>query len=133
MSACSAAASTAGCLRRSRRSPALRRTWRAAKDDLVGFTSGGSLPEKNLELAIEAYRAMQRVNDAVKFVLVGDGPLRAALQKKHPDLIFCGVHTGEQLAEHYASADIFLFPSETETFGNVTLEAHGERAGRRRL
>jgi glycosyltransferase involved in cell wall biosynthesis len=59
----------------------------------------------------------------VKFVLVGDGPLRAGLQKKHPDLIFSGVHTGEQLARHYASADIFLFPSETETFGNVTLEA----------
>jgi glycosyltransferase involved in cell wall biosynthesis len=45
------------------------------------------------------------------------------LQKAHPDLIFCGVHSGEQLARHYASADVFLFPSETETFGNVTLEA----------
>ena len=43
--------------------------------------------------------------------------------KRASDLIFCGVHTGEQLAKHYASADVFLFPSETETFGNVTLEA----------
>ena len=60
---------------------------------------------------------------AVKFVIVGDGPLRAALQTKHPDLISCGVHTGEELAKRYASADVFLFPSETETFGNVTLEA----------
>jgi glycosyltransferase involved in cell wall biosynthesis len=49
--------------------------------------------------------------------------MRASLQAKHPDLIFSGVHTGEELAKRYASADIFLFPSETETFGNVTLEA----------
>jgi glycosyltransferase involved in cell wall biosynthesis len=59
----------------------------------------------------------------VKFVIVGDGPLRPDLQKEHPDLIFCGVRTGEDLAECYASADVFLFPSDTETFGNVTLEA----------
>jgi len=59
----------------------------------------------------------------MKCVVVGDGPLRATLQKAHPDLIFCGIQTGEQLARHYASADVFLFPSETETFGNVTLEA----------
>jgi glycosyltransferase involved in cell wall biosynthesis len=79
--------------------------------------------EKNLQLAVEAYRAMKQRRAAVKFVIVGDGPLRGALQSKHPDLVFCGVQTGKKLAEHYASADIFLFPSETETFGNVTLEA----------
>lgn len=106
-----------------RRSTELRRLWRAAKGDLVVLYVGRLAAEKNLDLAIESYRAMQRVNDSVKFVLVGDGPLRAGLQKKHPDLIFSGMHTGEQLARHYASADIFLFPSETETFGNVTLEA----------
>jgi glycosyltransferase involved in cell wall biosynthesis len=66
---------------------------------------------------------MQQYSAAMKFIVVGDGPLRAPLHKAHPDLIFCGVHTGEQLARHYASADVFLFPSETETFGNVTLEA----------
>ena len=66
---------------------------------------------------------MQQFSASVKFIVVGDGPLRAPLQKAHPDLIFCGVQTGEQLARHYASADVFLFPSETETFGNVTLEA----------
>jgi glycosyltransferase involved in cell wall biosynthesis len=54
---------------------------------------------------------------------VGDGPLRASLQRQHPNLVFCGMKSGEQLARHYASGDIFLFPSETETFGNVTLEA----------
>jgi glycosyltransferase involved in cell wall biosynthesis len=105
------------------RSANLRRAWRAGGNDLVAFYVGRIAAEKNLGLAIDAYRAMQRVNNGVKFVLVGDGPLRATLQKQHPDLIFCGTQTGEQLAKHYASADIFLFPSATETFGNVTLEA----------
>src|SRR5919201_2990668 len=72
---------------------------------------------------------MQRCSAPVKFIVVGDGPLRAPLQKAHPDLIFCGVQTGEQLARHYASADVFLFPSETETFGNVTLEAMASGLG----
>jgi glycosyltransferase involved in cell wall biosynthesis len=106
-----------------RRSAALRRIWGASDNDLVVLYVGRVAPEKNLDLAIESYREMQRVNKTVKFVIVGDGPLRAALQKKHTDLIFCGVHTGEELAKCYASADMFLFPSETETFGNVTLEA----------
>lgn len=66
---------------------------------------------------------MQRFDNAMKFVIVGDGPQRATLQKGHPDLLFCGAHRAESLAKHYASADIFLFPSDTETFGNVTVEA----------
>jgi len=110
-----------------RRSSALRRMWRASDNDLVVLYVGRVAPEKNLGLAIESYRAMQQVNNTVKFVVVGDGPLRATLQKKHPDLIFCGVHKGEELAQRYASADVFLFPSETETFGNVTLEAMASR------
>jgi glycosyltransferase involved in cell wall biosynthesis len=55
--------------------------------------------------------------------MVGDGPERAALAARHPAIVFAGTRTGEDLAAHYASADIFLFPSLTETFGNVTLEA----------
>ena len=66
---------------------------------------------------------MQRFDNAMKFMIVGDGPQRATLQKGHPDLLFCGAHRAESLAKHYASADIFLFPSDTETFGNVTVEA----------
>src|SRR5581483_1809294 len=84
---------------------------------------GRIAPEKNLRLAVAAYRAMRRHSDSLKFVTVGDGPLRATLQREHPDILFHGVLTGERLATHYASADVFLFPSETETFGNVTLEA----------
>jgi glycosyltransferase involved in cell wall biosynthesis len=106
-----------------RRCAALRRTWRVSESDLAVLYVGRIAPEKNLELAVAAYRAMQRCNASVQCIVVGDGPLRAPLQKAHPDLIFCGIQTGEQLARHYASADVFLFPSETETFGNVTLEA----------
>ncbi len=106
-----------------RRCAALRRTWGVSDSDLAVLYVGRVAPEKNLGLAVAAYRAMQQFSASVKFIVVGDGPLRAPLQKAHPDLIFCGVQTGEQLARHYASADVFLFPSETETFGNVTLEA----------
>jgi glycosyltransferase involved in cell wall biosynthesis len=106
-----------------RRCTFLRRAWGATENDLVALYVGRLAAEKNLGLAVESYRAMQRINGAAKFVLVGDGPQRSSLQKQHPDLIFCGEQTGESLARHYASADVFLFPSETETFGNVTLEA----------
>jgi glycosyltransferase involved in cell wall biosynthesis len=58
-----------------------------------------------------------------RYVWVGDGPARAALAARNPDFIFTGVQRGAGLARHYASADLFVFPSLTETFGNVTLEA----------
>ena len=106
-----------------RRCAALRRTWGVAESDLAVLYVGRIAPEKNLGLAVAAYRAMQRCHASMKCIVVGDGPLRAPLQKAHPDLIFCGMQTGGQLARHYASADVFLFPSETDTFGNVTLEA----------
>ncbi len=79
--------------------------------------------EKNISLAIETYREMLNQNSHLKFIIIGDGPLYSELRRKNPDIIFCGIHRGKTLARYYASADIFLFPSETETFGNVTLEA----------
>jgi glycosyltransferase involved in cell wall biosynthesis len=106
-----------------RRCAELRHHWGVSNNELVALYVGRVAPEKNLALAVAAYRAMRRCSASMKFVIVGDGPLCATLQKEHPDLIFCGVHTGTQLAKHYAAADVFLFPSETETFGNVTLEA----------
>ncbi len=106
-----------------RRSAALRAAWGAAEGDQVVLHVGRLAPEKNVPLAIAASREMRRASRAVRCVIVGDGPLRAALQAAHPDVHFCGVQTGEPLGAHYASADVFLFPSETETFGNVTLEA----------
>lgn len=56
-------------------------------------------------------------------VVVGDGPARADLQNKYPDVLFTGVKTGWELAEAYAQADVFVFPSKTDTFGNTILEA----------
>ena len=83
--------------------------------------------EKNLPLAIEAMSRMQKVNPRVKGVFVGDGPERENMIRRHPEFIFAGMRRDEDLATHYASADIFVFPSSTETFGNVVTEAHGQR------
>ncbi|WPZ37043.1 glycosyltransferase family 1 protein [Thalassobaculum sp. OXR-137] len=56
-------------------------------------------------------------------VVVGDGPQRAELMRQHPDVVFVGAKSGEDLAAHYASADVFVFPSRTDTFGLVLIEA----------
>ena len=56
-------------------------------------------------------------------IVVGDGPARADLQNRHPDVLFTGMKTGEDLARAYAQADVFVFPSRTDTFGNTILEA----------
>ncbi len=79
--------------------------------------------EKNLGLAVRAFRAIVERTPDARMVFVGDGPLRAELSSQLPEAIFAGMRTGEGLAAHYASADVFLFPSLTETFGNVSLEA----------
>jgi glycosyltransferase involved in cell wall biosynthesis len=72
---------------------------------------------------VKTFRAIQQVAPKARYVWVGDGPARAALQAAHPDFIFAGVKRDETLAAHYASADLFPFPSLSETFGNVILEA----------
>ncbi|WP_462382959.1 glycosyltransferase family 4 protein [Pseudomonas sp. Marseille-QA0892] len=106
-----------------KRDVALRAQWGAASEVPVLLHVGRIAPEKNVDLAIRAFRAVQRKCPAARMVLVGDGPLRDSLQSANPDLIFAGNRHADDLAAHYASADIFLFPSLTETFGNVTLEA----------
>jgi glycosyltransferase involved in cell wall biosynthesis len=106
-----------------RRSADLREQWGVGADGLAAAYVGRIAEEKNLDLAVRAFRQMAKANSAAKFILVGDGPARAHLQSENPDFVFCGVRRGRYLAEHYASADVFLFPSLTETFGNVTMEA----------
>jgi len=106
-----------------RRDAALRQAWRAADHDPVVIYVGRIAPEKNLDLAVQAFRKLQARMPNARYVWVGDGPARAGLAAKNPDFIFAGMQLGEDLARHYASADLFLFPSLTETFGNVTLEA----------
>lgn len=83
---------------------------------------GRLAPEKNVELALQTFlRVQSRCPDA-RMLVVGDGPLRGALQQSHPHAVFVGTQRGDELARHYASADVLLFPSRTETFGNVVLE-----------
>ncbi len=105
-----------------RRDPDLRRAWGLDDGDLGVLHVGRLAPEKNIDLAVRAFRALQEKVPGARLILVGDGPERKALAKAHPDLVFCGMQRGERLAAHYASGDLLLFPSETETFGNVTLE-----------
>jgi glycosyltransferase involved in cell wall biosynthesis len=106
-----------------RRSEALRRSWGVAPDQMVAMHVGRIAPEKNLETLIAAHAAMRQRDPRVKLVFVGDGPARAAMQQRCPDAHFAGLQRGEALAAHYASADVFLFPSLTETYGNVLPEA----------
>lgn len=105
------------------RDDALRARWGLEGDALAVIHVGRIAAEKNLALAVKAFRALQRHRPDARFVWVGDGPARAALERDNPDMLFAGVQRGEALARHFASADLFLFPSRSETFGNVTLEA----------
>ena len=106
-----------------RRDPELRRQWGAGPDDRVVLCVGRLAPEKNLALLVQAYEQALQRHPGVRLVLVGDGPLRESLQRRVPQAHFAGTRTGTDLGRHYASADLFVFPSLTETFGNVTLEA----------
>lgn len=106
-----------------RRSAALRAEWGLAADDLAVLYVGRIAAEKNIGLALRAFAAIQARCPSARFIVVGDGPLRARLERQHPALRFAGQRIGIDLATHYASGDIFLFPSLTETFGNVTQEA----------
>ncbi|MCZ6674154.1 MAG: glycosyltransferase family 1 protein [Verrucomicrobia bacterium] len=101
----------------------LRKTWGVAEDQPVMIYVGRLAGEKNIPLAVKAYEQVLPLCPDMKFVLIGDGPLRGSIEKAHPELIFAGMQRGEDLARHYASGDVFLFPSVTETFGNVVTEA----------
>ena len=108
-----------------RRSAALRAEWGLGEDEIAVLHVGRLAAEKNLQLLTRTFRQLQRdlPQQRLRLVLVGDGPLSAQLQAELPEALFCGVQRGEALAAHYASGDLFLFPSLSETFGNVVLEA----------
>lgn len=106
-----------------RRADALRLSWGAAADDPVVIHVGRMAAEKNYGLLFRAFAAMRAANPRCRFVLVGDGPLRPRLQRKHPDCLFTGFIPRGDLARHYASADVYVHASLTETFGNVLTEA----------
>jgi glycosyltransferase involved in cell wall biosynthesis len=106
-----------------RRSAELRRSWGLGADDLAIIGVGRLAAEKNLRLTIATYLAIREQVPNARLVLVGDGPERKRIAAACPECIFAGMRTGEDLATHYASGDLFLFPSLTETWGNVTTEA----------
>jgi glycosyltransferase involved in cell wall biosynthesis len=92
-------------------------------DDLVIMNVGRMAKEKNIGVVIAAFNAIAHCLPTARLVFVGDGPERKQLEATCPCAIFAGVQQGESLAAHYASGDVFLFPSLTETFGNVVSEA----------
>jgi glycosyltransferase involved in cell wall biosynthesis len=106
-----------------RRSTALRRQWQADDAAPVLLMVGRVAAEKNVELGLRAFELARQSRPDVRLVVVGDGPGRSRLQSAHPEARFVGVQRGADLAAHYASADLFLFPSLSDTFGNVVMEA----------
>ena len=106
-----------------RRSSGQRVAWGAAPADPVVLHAGRIAAEKNYPLLFRAFAAMRAANPRCQFVLVGDGPLRPGLRRAFPWASFTGFVPREELARHYASADIYVHASLTETFGNVLTEA----------
>ncbi len=106
-----------------RRSAALREKFGATGQTPIAVVVGRVSSEKNIGLAIRAFDRMRLSCPELVCIVVGDGPARSKLKRDHPQVRFPGYLLGEELAACYASADILLFPSETETFGNVLVEA----------
>lgn len=106
-----------------RRSLDLRMKWGAEPDTPVVIHVGRMAAEKNYDLLFRAYDAMRAANPRLRFVLAGEGPLKARLQREHPDCVFAGFFSRNEIGRYYASADIYVHASLTETFGNVLTEA----------
>ncbi|MDI5933011.1 glycosyltransferase family 4 protein [Halomonas kalidii] len=105
------------------RDPELRRRWGSDDHRPVALHVGRLAPEKNLPLLRETFLAMLDARPDLTLVVVGDGPGRQALQRALPDAHFTGFIDQQALVRHYASADLFVFPSVSETWGNVVPEA----------
>jgi len=112
-----------------KRSAELRATWGADDNTPVAMCVSRFAPEKNFPLVIETYEAMRAARPDLKLVLVGDGPMAEELRRRNVGYVIAGRLVNGALSAHYASGDIFLFPSITETFGNVTLEAAASGLG----
>ncbi|PWN06169.1 glycosyltransferase family 4 protein [Rhodohalobacter mucosus] len=102
-------------------------SWRRSNgfedDDLVITFVSRLVWEKNLRLFADVVKRLMEKYDNVKALIVGDGPAADELKKMFPEAVYAGFLKGENLSKAYAGSDIFFFPSDTETFGNVTLEA----------
>ncbi|NMC27990.1 MAG: glycosyltransferase family 1 protein [Syntrophomonadaceae bacterium] len=106
-----------------KRSESLHRKF-APQNQILLLYVGRVAPEKGLETLMQAVKLLNRAGLKFRLLIVGDGPARQALQDMAmANVVFCGYKSGRELQAIYASADIFVFPSATETFGNVVLEA----------
>ncbi len=106
-----------------RRSLEWRRAHGIADDDMAVVFLGRLVLEKGLDVFADAIDAARGRGVPLKVLAIGDGPARAYFEERLPDAVFTGQLTGDELATALASGDVFLNPSITETFGNVTLEA----------
>ncbi|MCE0522243.1 MAG: glycosyltransferase [Methylacidiphilales bacterium] len=97
-------------------------TKRGAKGPVLLYV-GRISKEKDLNLLAEIMPALREKAGAFTFAIVGEGPYRAELEKLLPGAIFTGILSGRELGVAYASADLFVFPSTTDTYGNVVVEA----------
>jgi glycosyltransferase involved in cell wall biosynthesis len=101
--------------------------WRArhgiGPEEVVVLQVSRLVREKRIDTLSDTMRGLRNAGVAHKCLIVGDGPDRHALEKLLPDAVFTGFLDGEDLDRAYASSDVFVFPSDTESFGNVTLEA----------
>ena len=111
------------CFHPLRRSGELRRAWGADDDQPVVLHVGRMAPEKDYDLLFRCYAAMRAVNPRLRFVLAGEGPLRAGLERAHPECHFAGFLSRPEIGAYYASADVYIHASRSETFGNVLTEA----------
>ncbi|HEV2129668.1 MAG TPA: glycosyltransferase, partial [Longimicrobiaceae bacterium] len=105
------------------RDPALRERVGAGEETPMLLLVSRLVKEKDLLDLVEVDRLLRERGTEFRLVFVGDGPLREELERRLPDAHFAGHQTGEALARWYASADVFVFPSTTETLGNVVLES----------
>ncbi|HXG82270.1 MAG TPA: glycosyltransferase family 1 protein [Sphingomicrobium sp.] len=106
-----------------RRSVEWRRVRGIGDDEMVVSFLGRLVLEKGLDVFADAIDAARDKGVPLKVVIIGDGPARGYFEQRLPEAVFTGQLTGEELATALASTDVFLNPSITETFGNVTLEA----------
>jgi glycosyltransferase involved in cell wall biosynthesis len=106
-----------------RRSAEWRRAHGIEEGEVVVAFVSRLVWEKGLDVYADVIRRLERQGVPHRSVVVGDGPAREDLEARLPNTTFTGFLKGTDLARAYASSDVFLFPSDTETFGNVTLEA----------
>jgi glycosyltransferase involved in cell wall biosynthesis len=106
-----------------RRSPALRERWGAGADTAVVMYLGRVSREKNLAAFLTVHEQLVALGRPFRLVFVGDGPMRAEIERRLPDAIVTGSIPHAQVGEYLASADVFAFPSRTDTAGNAVLEA----------